>query len=228
MTERAFYVYAIFRPDGSPCYVGKGKGDRWRHNGKYGRNYHLLRIVAKAKAEGQEIVRVKLAEDLTEGEALDLEAFFIASVGREAHGGPLVNLSDGGDRGPVGFKWTPELNAINPRFRGKSHRPESRELTSAALKGRPKTAEHIAKAGAARRGITQVSGWWSTEEGRAKQRANNSGHAGHKHSPETVEKIRRATIRQFASAQARKAVQTSSTWANLNSVRYPSSAVVNA
>lgn len=223
MTERAFYVYALFRPDGSPCYVGKGKSDRWRHNGKYGRNYHLLRIIAKAKAEGQEIVRVKLAEDLTEGEALDLEAFFIASVGREAHGGLLVNLSDGGERGPVGYQWTPEQReAHGAKRRGKKHGWGA--AISAAMKQSDKVLANASKAGRASAGKKKTSGWWSTEEGRAKQSANNSGHTGHRHSPEALEKIRRANARQFASSVARKAVQTSSTWANLNSVRYPQSA----
>ena len=95
-----FYVYAFLRPDGTPCYIGKGKGNRWRHDGKYGRNLHLRRIIANAKESGQPLERIKLIENMSEADALSMEAFFIAAVGREAQGGPLVNLTDGGEVGP--------------------------------------------------------------------------------------------------------------------------------
>ncbi len=90
--SRVFYVYVLFRPNGTPCYVGKGKDDRWlrmrrRHN------KHLSGII---KAAGGEIPSVKVRDGLSEHEAFDIEIALIAAIGREANGGPLVNLTDGG------------------------------------------------------------------------------------------------------------------------------------
>lgn len=199
MTEAAtFYVYAYLRSDGRPCYVGKGKGERWVHRGHTGRNKHFVRILAQAKAAGLEMPRMKLVEGLGENEALHLERFFIAALGREMDGGPLVNLSLGGDNGPVGCKWTAEQRAEHSvRMRKRVMPPEWRAAVSAGMKKSEKVRLNAAKAGAASKGSKKRFGWWSTEEGRAKQRANNSGHTGHRHSDEARAKIR-----------AKRAVQT--------------------
>jgi hypothetical protein len=89
-----FYVYLIFRPDGRPCYVGKGKGGRWESHFKNARNKHLSNIVAKA---GGDLPVVKVRENLTEAEAFKTEVAWIAAIGRKKDGGPLVNATDGGD-----------------------------------------------------------------------------------------------------------------------------------
>ena len=252
MTDSAFYVYAYFRLDGSPCYVGKGIGERWRHRGSYGRNVHFVRIHAQAKRLGQALPCVKLVEGLSEREALDLEAFFIAAIGCEVDGGPLVNLTMGGETGPTGYKWTAEQRKNHAPRRGKVHTLETRVLMSRASKGKKKSPEHIANAAAAQRGGTKSSGWWSTAEGRAKQKANNKGgfQKGHRHSEETIDKIRAARALQTnvvgnkgfkpsaetraklsAAATAdwamrrsdamRKQVTISISWASQNSVRFP-------
>lgn len=196
MIELPFYVYAIFRPDGTPCYVGKGNGNRWRHNSRYGRNLHLLRIIANAKAIGTPVLRTKLIENLSEPDALMLEAFFIAAISRQVDGGPLVNFSIGGESGPVGYKWTEEQRRAHAPRKGTKQSDETRAAISAALKGKPKSEQHIANAANARRGLKVQTGWWTTEEGRAKQRANNRGHTGFRHSEETKQKIRQARATQ--------------------------------
>ena len=91
-----FYVYILFRPwDGSPFYVGKGKGARWL---KFNRpdNRHFRAILKKARRLGLEVPSVKIRDGLAEDEALSLEMIFIAAIGRGKKG-PLVNLTDGGD-----------------------------------------------------------------------------------------------------------------------------------
>jgi len=211
-----FYVYAYLRPDGRPCYVGKGKGKRWQHRGKCGRNKHFLSIRAQAKAAGLEMPCIKLVEGFTDEQAKQIERDLILLIGREANGGPLVNLTDGGD-GASGYKPTPETLAKHSANRkGRTLSPEWCAAISAAMP-KTKAPEHVASQAASQRGGTKKSGWWSTEEGRAKQRANNPGHTGHHHSPETKEIIRRATIRQ----NARRAVITSPAWMIQNAVRYP-------
>ena len=195
-----FYVYLLCRPDERPCYVGKGRGDRWRRHEMKGRhtNLHLERIILAAKQDGASLPKLKLACDLTEQEAFDLERDMIRLVGRETDGGPLVNLTDGGD-GPAGYRPSKELIARQVAARsGWVRTPEYRAKVSAALKGRKQSAEHIANVSAAMRGSKKSHGWWSTEEGRAKQRENNPGERrrGQKRSQETIEKIRAARMRQ--------------------------------
>lgn len=92
--DRSHYVYVLFRPwDGSPCYVGKGKRDRWLHHERRTKNLHLSRIIAKA---GGELPKVKIRHGISEAEAFETERALIVSIGRGKLG-PLVNLTDGGE-----------------------------------------------------------------------------------------------------------------------------------
>jgi hypothetical protein len=208
VTERESYVYAYFRLDGeTPCYIGKGKGGRWLHLSKAGgRNLHFVRLVAQAKSLGTPLLRIKVAECLTDREALQLEADLIRLVGREANGGPLVNLTDGGD-GSCGYRYTEEQRAAHgARRRGRPLTPEWREAIRAGMTDNPKVIANASKAGRAGRGTKKSNGWWSTPEGRASHMTT-----------EAKKKIAQ-TLRARA---ARNAVNISATWANMNSVRYP-------
>jgi hypothetical protein len=138
-----FYVYVIFRPSGVPCYVGKGRGRRWLKPRKH--NPHLTAIL---KAAGGDLPRVRVRQSLTEAQAFETEIAFIKAIGREVHGGPLVNMTDGGD-GPAGHRHTEETRA---KFRhplsddhkrllslnhqgmlGKTHSEEARRKIAAAV-----------------------------------------------------------------------------------------------
>lgn len=105
--RKCFYIYVIFRPwDGSPCYVGKGSGNRWvkLSPGDRRNSRPLLRIIAKAKRLGMDLPIIKVRENLSEADAFQIERAFIAALGRKAHGGPLVNLTDGGE-GSTGLRF---------------------------------------------------------------------------------------------------------------------------
>ena len=98
--RRDSYVYVIFRPNGVPCYVGKGTGKRWTRDDRRSRNPHFGNIVRNSAAS---LPRIKVQEDLTNDAALKVEIALILAIGREDNGGPLVNLTDGGE-GTVGAK----------------------------------------------------------------------------------------------------------------------------
>lgn len=94
--QAVFYVYMMFRPDtGMPCYVGKGKGDRYRIMTR--RNAYLQRLIDRF---GGSLFSLKFAEGLTEDEAHEFEISLIAEFGR-GRSGILANLTDGG-RGLLG------------------------------------------------------------------------------------------------------------------------------
>ena len=92
-----FYVYVLFRPwDGSPFYVGKGKGRRWlRHDqdGEKNPNYRLANIIKRSKRLGLEIPKIKVRNGLAEATAFEVEVALIRALGRVL----LVNLTNGGE-----------------------------------------------------------------------------------------------------------------------------------
>jgi hypothetical protein len=98
MKKATAYVYIIFRPDGSPCYAGKGKGQRWTSDKERAKhNPHFAAIWKKAQKEGKELPRIKIREGLTDAEAFEIEIALIKAIGRQKDGGPLTNMTDGGD-----------------------------------------------------------------------------------------------------------------------------------
>lgn len=134
---RRFYVYVIFRPDGTPCYVGKGSASRWRMHDRWTCNPHLRSIFKNA---GGDLPVVKIREGMTDAEALTTEIALIAAIGRKAHGGPLVNLTDGGD-GASGVRRSAEFIALKREAAIKQHqqmsdseRAERAERISAATR----------------------------------------------------------------------------------------------
>lgn len=190
-----FYVYEHWRPDTDlPFYVGKGSGQRaWRFD-KHSYNRHYTNIVRKLARLGMCPEVRMVAQALDEAGALALEVERIAHW--RAVGVKLTNLTDGGD-GASGYQMTAEQKERHREgLKRRVMTPEWRANISAALKGKSKTPEHIKAVADSQRGKKRATGWWSTEDGRAKQLANNPGHSGKFHSDETKEKLRAARAKQ--------------------------------
>lgn len=177
-----FYVYALFRENGLPFYVGKGFRERWsvhESQARKGRIGHRFSIIRGMQAHGIEIPKIKLHERLTEATAHDYEVALIAAIGRKPNG-PLVNETDGGE-GSTGFEFKPEnvrrgythspevrakiaakrvgvkrapevTERIVAKLRGKQHDPQRTEQRIAKIRGRKYTDEHVANMAASLRG----------------------------------------------------------------------------
>jgi uncharacterized protein len=87
-----YYIYALKDPRTSPAlpfYIGKGTGARaWEHTMRVDLTKKGKRI-AEIEGSGHKVVTTVLADDLTETQALTLEAELIAAFGTEATGGLL-------------------------------------------------------------------------------------------------------------------------------------------
>ena len=92
--QGAFYVYALKDPRTSPAkpfYIGKGVGTRaWDHVLNLDGTAKGKRITQIMDAGYQVLVNI-MCDNLTELQALQIEAELIASLGTEATGGLLTN-----------------------------------------------------------------------------------------------------------------------------------------
>jgi hypothetical protein len=87
-----YYVYAYLREDGTPYYIGKGKGKRYK-------GLHAVPIPPNLERI------VFLEKNLTEVGALAIERRMIEWYGRVSKKtGILLNISKGGEAGAVGPK----------------------------------------------------------------------------------------------------------------------------
>ena len=127
--DNLFYTYAYLREDGTPYYIGKGKGDR---------AYSKRRKGVKRPRDENRILILK--KGLTEQEAFRHEKYMISVFGRkDLETGVLLNRSDGGD-GNSGYRHTEETKArISKTSSGRKLKPRTkihRERLSAALRGK--------------------------------------------------------------------------------------------
>jgi len=118
-----------------PFYVGLGKNNRYlshllTKNRKRDTNKHKVHKIEKLLAMGYDLKQfiVMAEQGLTKQEAIYLEKFFIAQIGRRSEGtGSLVNLTAGGE-GTVGF---PITDAFREKIRkvqkGTKRSPETKE-----------------------------------------------------------------------------------------------------
>jgi hypothetical protein len=94
MATNFFYVYALKDPRSSavlPFYIGKGTGSRaWDHLATPDASLKYARIKGILDAGKEPVVDI-LVDDLTEIQALKLEAQLIAAFGTAASGGLLTN-----------------------------------------------------------------------------------------------------------------------------------------
>lgn len=152
LQQRRYYIYVVFRLDGTPCYVGKGCGNRWQHhaNKKRSKNRHFKAI---AELSTQPLPCVKVCNDLTEAEAFAYEIIWIKALGRECDGGILTNVLPGGQTSSVKNMGRTPSAATRQKIRqaliGRTLPSEVLEKISAATKGRKHTE--------ARRAITRAA-----------------------------------------------------------------------
>jgi hypothetical protein len=132
--DNKFYTYAYLRKDGTPYYIGKGKGRRcYDRRGRAG---------CKTPQDRSRIIFLK--QNLTEEEAFRHEVYMIAVLGRKDLGtGILRNLTDGGD-GSSGLRHTQETRErIRKSNLGRKHTEEAKEKISKIHKGKKLSQEQI-------------------------------------------------------------------------------------
>ena len=128
-----FYTYAYLREDGSPYYVGKGKGDRAFSTQRRNKPLCNSKIVF-------------LRKNMSEKDALKHECKIIKFFGRKDLGtGILRNRTDGGE-GISGHKFSDESRArISLANKGKKRSEEHKSKMSIARLGMKKSEETRAK-----------------------------------------------------------------------------------
>ncbi len=141
--RREFYVYVIFRPNGIPCYVGKGHGRRDQHHSRFTHNRHLKHIFALA---GGTLPVVRIHETLTDEQACAYELALIAAIGRKSLGtGPLVNLCDGGGGAAGAIRSEDFCRRMSVLHKGRKRSPETLALMSQVRIGTRRSEESKAK-----------------------------------------------------------------------------------
>jgi hypothetical protein len=106
-----FYTYRLIRSDtGLPFYVGKGCKARIEAHETNARkhsdcNHRVCNTIRKLWREGYEVIKEKIADNITEKSAFILEKLYV-SLG-SIYGWNLVNHTDGGE-GVSGYRWTEE------------------------------------------------------------------------------------------------------------------------
>lgn len=94
MKTNPFYVYALKDPRSNPAqifYIGKGTGFRMENHLEDKNESEKSSTIKAILQSGNDVIIEKLVDDLTEVQALKIEAELIAAFGVRSHGGLLTN-----------------------------------------------------------------------------------------------------------------------------------------
>ena len=130
-TENIYYCYVYKREDGTPYYIGKGKGSR---------AFITSRKIVSPPRDRTNIFFA--CEGVSETEAFEVEVALISLLGRKDLGtGILRNRTDGGE-GVSGVVVSEETRRkMSETRKNQPLSDESRQKMSRAKKGRPRTEE---------------------------------------------------------------------------------------
>ena len=124
-TCRGYYIYAYLRENGTPYYIGKGKGNRL---------YDSSRRIKTPKDRKRVVY---LRQNLTEDEAYKLETEFILRFGRKDNGtGILRNESNGGKENHEKIVSQETRDKISKSNTGKKISEETKRKLSVANTGK--------------------------------------------------------------------------------------------
>jgi hypothetical protein len=134
-SESDYYVYVLYRQNEiTPFYIGKGRGRRWNAHTYERKNTYRRNIIRQMQSYGLQVPKRKIAEGLTNADACAMERELIAFVGRRHEGGPLVNMTGGGEGA---YRPSPEhRERLRLSHLGKRNSPETRAKLSAAMSGK--------------------------------------------------------------------------------------------
>jgi hypothetical protein len=183
-----YYTYAYLREDGTPYYIGKGKGDRaYRKDGK----------PCATPKDKSKIIQLKT--NLTEEEAFNHERYMIFILGRKDLGtGILLNKSDGGEgaSGCIPNEETRKKRSVrmggennpsygkrgkdSPRY-GKKHTQETKDKISKSLQGNV---------------ISEKTRIKISEKNKLNRLGEKNSFYGRKHTEETKQKMKEAAKRR--------------------------------
>jgi hypothetical protein len=177
--ENGYYVYHIINPITNRIfYVGKGTGSRCKQHltdkKEYSFNKRLNGYIRNLIENKTLPLIIKIAENLTEETAYDLEENEIKKYGRVGfeEGGILLNILESGR--------PPRFEGENHPWWGRSHTEESKQKISNTKKENFKSGKQIPR-----------SGFTLTEETKEKISKANTGR---KRSEESIEKTRQANL----------------------------------
>jgi len=177
-----FYVYAYLREDGTPYYIGKGRGRR-----AYNQSDRAI-LPPKDKT------RIKiLLDNLTEEQAFVNEIDYIKWYGRKNNDtGILRNLTNGGE-GPSGMIHSEETKKrMSEKQKGKIVSDKTREKLRISGLSRKSTEETKRKISISRKGKLH------SEESKKKMSDSRKGKPGVKRSEEAKKKQSESMIGKYA------------------------------
>ena len=94
MAQNPFYVYALKDPrqkPAKPFYIGKGTGNRaWEHQNEVS-DSEKSGVIQEIHDAGFKVLHTVISDNLTEEQALKIEAELISAFGIRAQGGLLTN-----------------------------------------------------------------------------------------------------------------------------------------